>query len=1098
MSDKLYPLPLNKLLTWILQEEQHGKIFGYYKELFFTPKADDPFRMERYGQTLETPIGVAAGPHTQLAQNIVLAWLFGARYLELKTVQTLDEIEVTKPCIDMTDEGYNCEWSQELKLRQSFDEYLNAWIIIHILKDKFNWGKPETPGFIFNMSVGYDLNGILNTNVQDYFAQMNNCDSELNQKLDEISDIYPNVKNIAISSQITDNITLSTMHGCPSDEIEKIGKYLIEERKLHTAIKLNPTLLGPDKLRQILNKDLNFDDIIVPDEAFEHDLKYDDALAIIKNLQKSAERNNVEFGLKLTNTLEVLNARQVLPKQEVTNYLSGRALHPISVNLATKLQSDFDGQLDISFSAGADTFNITNILACNIKPVTTCTDVLKPGGYGRLRQYLDNIRTEFSSVGAQNIDEYIINLGGKTNVGQSGLLNLNKYSKEVIQNPAYQNKFTGFESIKTNRQLTQFDCIKAPCIGNCATEQHIPEYIYHTAQGDFDKAFEVIMQTNPLPGITGAVCDQLCALKCTRSNYDNPLLIRDIKRYATEYGAAYYKPPVYAEATTGRQEKDLRIAVIGGGPAGLSCAYFLALAGCKVKIFEAKGYSGGMVSEAIPRFRLSEEALQNDVERILNLGVQIHYNSKIDTPKFNQLRDEFDYIYIAAGAQKNKKLHIDGENLENVIEPVEFLAKVKQNQTVNLGNNVAIIGGGNTAMDAARTAMRLVSKNGEVTILYRRTRKEMPAEDTEIQAALDEGVNLIELVSPVSISGNGKVESITCQKMKLGKPDASGRARPIPIPNSEFTITLDSIIPAIGQNIELDFLGEQKLDVNKNTGATSITNVFAGGDAIRGAATVVEAVGDGKTAAQNILKNAKIDGGISAKPKKAISEIELQQKAIQRKFGISVPKYQSENQLNFDMIHRTMTKAEVMKEAHRCLYCDEVCSVCVYVCPNLANYQYKAAPMKASVQKVAQADGEITISDLAPIVFEQNTQIITIGDFCNECGNCDTFCPTAGAPYKTKPHIFLTENSFSQESEGYFIENNHIQYKNDDFIEIMKIEGDHLLYSNNYLSAIFDMSSLVIKILHSKIDYDYLWSSKNAIQMAYLLVNLKDETLFKT
>jgi putative selenate reductase len=571
MSDKLYPLPLNKLLSWILREEQHGKIFGYYKELFFIPQSNDPFKMERYGQMLETPIGVAAGPHTQLAQNIVLAWLFGARYIELKTVQTLDEIEVTKPCIDMTDEGYNCEWSQELKLRQSFNEYLNAWIIIHILRDKFGWGEPENPGFIFNMSVGYDLKGILNTNVQEYFELMNNCDSILNQKLDSILDIYPNVKKINIPSQLTDNITLSTMHGCPPDEIEKIGKYLIEERKMNTAIKLNPTLLGSDKLRQILNNDLKFDEITISDEAFEHDLKYDDAIALIKNLQKSADDNNVEFGLKLTNTLEVLNSREVLPKKEATNYMSGRALHPISVNLASQLQSDFDGQLDISFSAGADAFNITNILACNIKPVTTCTDVLKPGGYGRLNQYLENIRMEFSSVGANNIDEFIINMGGNTDVKQSCLHNLKKYSYDVLDNPAYQNQFTGFESIKTNRELTQFDCIKAPCIGNCATDQHIPEYIYQTAQGNFDKAFEGIMQTNPLPGITGAVCDQLCALKCTRSNYDNPLLIRDIKRYAAEFGSKEF-------AKKNIKSQNIDIAIIGGGPAGLSAAYFLALA----------------------------------------------------------------------------------------------------------------------------------------------------------------------------------------------------------------------------------------------------------------------------------------------------------------------------------------------------------------------------------------------------------------------------------------------------------------------------------------------------------------------------------------
>ncbi|MEE9574295.1 MAG: putative selenate reductase subunit YgfK [Candidatus Neomarinimicrobiota bacterium] len=1090
MSDKLYPLPLNKLLAWILREEQHGKIFGYHKELFFNPKAEDKFRMERYGQILETPIGVAAGPHTQLAHNIVLAWLFGARYLELKTVQTLDEIEVAKPCIDMTDEGYNCEWSQELKLRQSFDEYLNAWIIIHILKDKFSWGEPETPGFIFNMSVGYDLKGILNTNVQDYFALMHNCDSELNQKLYEISDIYPNVKNIVISSQITDNITLSTMHGCPSHEIEKIGKYLIEERKLNTAIKLNPTLLESVTLRQILNKDLNFHDIIVPDEAFEHDLKYDDALVLIKNLQNSAKQNKVKFGLKLTNTLEVLNTLQTLPKQEITNYLSGRALHPISVNLAAKLQVDFDGKLDISFSAGADAFNITNILACNIKPITTCTDVLKPGGYGRLKQYLVNIRTELHSFGAQNIDEYIINLGGKADVEQSGLLNLNKYSKEVIQNPTYQNNFTGFESIKTNHKLTQFDCINAPCIGPCATDQQIPEYIYHTAQGDFNKSFEVIMQTNPLPGITGAVCDQLCSLKCTRSNYDNSLLIRDIKRFSTEFGSENY-------SINKINQNNIRIAIIGGGSAGLSCAYFLVLAGCNVEIFETKRFSGGMVSSAIPRFRLSEEAFQNDVERIMNLGVQIHYNSKIDSPKFNLMQNEFDYVYIATGAQKNKKLNIVGEDLENVIEPIEFLANVKKELTAKLGISVAIIGGGNTAMDAARTAMRLVGDTGKVTILYRRTRKEMPAEDAEIQAALNEGVKLIELVSPIAINGNGKVKSITCEKMTLGKPDASGRSRPVPIPNSEFTIICDSIIPSVGQNIELDFLGEQKLKVNQKTGATNIANVFAGGDAVRGAATVVEAVGDGKTAAQNILKIAKMDGIILANSNKVISEIELQQKAIRREFGISVPKYQSNNQLDFNLIHRTMSKDEVITEASRCLYCDEVCSICVYVCPNLANMAFKTKPLETVIQNIIQKGEKITISDINTNSFEQETQIINFRDFCNDCGNCTTFCPTSGDPSKIKPHFYLTEKSFSSESEGYYLNNEYLQYKKADFIEIMKIEEDHLLYSNNFLSAIINKENMRINALHSKVDYDYEWSSDSAVKMGYLSVNLEKEAIFK-
>ena len=170
--------PVDKLLKWIIEEEKTGQIFGIHKDLFFVPQGDDVFRMKRYGQILETPIGVAAGPHTQLSQNIISAWLTGARYIELKTVQTLDELDVTRPCIDMSDEGYNCEWSQELKLDESFSEYLNAWIIIHVLKDKFNWGDQGTRGFIFNMSVGYNLEGILNSNVQLFLDRMENCKDE--------------------------------------------------------------------------------------------------------------------------------------------------------------------------------------------------------------------------------------------------------------------------------------------------------------------------------------------------------------------------------------------------------------------------------------------------------------------------------------------------------------------------------------------------------------------------------------------------------------------------------------------------------------------------------------------------------------------------------------------------------------------------------------------------------------------------------------------------------------------------------------------------------------------------------------------------------
>lgn len=1088
MSDRLYPLKLEKLLSWILTEEKTGKIFGYHKELFFTPKDDDPFKMERYDQWLDTPIGVAAGPHTQLSQNIILAWLFGARYIELKTVQTLDEIEVSKPCIDMIDEGYNCEWSQELKIRQSFDEYLNAWILIHILKDHFDWVNSKDLGCIFNMSVGYDLKGILNDNVHEFLNLMNDCSPLLEEKLNSIEKIYPRVKDLKIPSHITDNITLSTMHGCPPDEIEKIGKYLIEDKELHTTVKLNPTLIGPERLRQILNDDLNFKNIIVPDEAFEHDLKYTDAIPLINNLANSAEKHNVDFGLKLTNTLEVLNSKEVLPPKEATNYMSGRALHPISINLAAKLQNEFNGELDISFSAGADAFNITDILACNIKPVTTCTDVLKPGGYGRLKQYVNNISKEFKKVEASSIDDFIIGTSGKSDIQQGGLANIISYSKEVVNSPRYQNQFSEFENIKTERVLTEFDCIEAPCIGNCATDQNIPQYIYHTAKGEFDKAFNVIMETNAMPGTTGAVCDQLCAVKCTRNNYDNPLLIRDIKRYATDYGAKNFN--------LSKIDNNIKVGVIGAGPAGLAAAYYLAKFGCKVKIFEANDYSGGMVYSAIPKFRLEDGVYLDDLERIKELGVEIEYKRQIDSSEFKELQKEYNYVFIGVGAQETKKLYIDGEELDNVIEPVEFLSNIKQDVKIDLGNKVAIIGGGNTAMDAARTAKRIVGNNGDVVILYRRTRKEMPAEDAEIQAAIDEGIELVELVAPLKINGTNSVKSITCQKMQLSEPDESGRAKPIPIPNSEFDIKVDIIIPAIGQNVVLDFIPDMNLETNINTGETNLENVFAGGDAVRGASTVVDAIGDGKRSAYSILNDAKVKVQKGSEHSKSVTDLDIQKKVINREYGISVPKHTDDHKLNFDLIHRTMTKEEVIQEADRCLYCDEVCSMCVYVCPNLANMSFKTQPIETVVQVVNQRNGLVTINDVKVMNFEQSTQIINIADFCNECGNCTTFCPTDDDPYKTKPIFYLSEKSFKDEDNGYLFTGEYLKHKDGDSIEIMKIEGDHLLYSNDHISAIIDRTNMRINVLHSKVEEDYQWDSQSAVIMGYLLINLEKEAIF--
>ena len=446
----MHPLSITKLFNLVFREyKKYETIFGINKHTFFSPQNHPELQFSRYGKLLESPLGVAAGPQTQLSQNIIASWLTGSRYIELKTVQTLDELEVSKPCIDMEDEGYNCEWSQELKLHQSFDEYLNAWVMIHILKHELKIGDTAQSGMIFNMSVGYNLEGILNKNVQTFFEKMDNCKEDLEIVVEKLRPLYPNIDQVKIPFQITNNITLSTMHGCPPDEIEKIGMYLLEKKNLHTTIKLNPTLNGAVALRDILNNKLGFKDIIVPDLAFDHDLKYDDGIKLIKNLQKRADELNLDFGIKLTNTLETQNNKNVFDKSNEMMYMSGRPLHALAINLALKIQKEFNGKLDITFSAGVDAYNITDTLANRIKPVTVCTDLLKPGGYERTKQYVINLCSEMKTLKASNLDELVTKRSKESDLFKAAIINLESYLPQILQNKRYHKSSFPWNNIKT-------------------------------------------------------------------------------------------------------------------------------------------------------------------------------------------------------------------------------------------------------------------------------------------------------------------------------------------------------------------------------------------------------------------------------------------------------------------------------------------------------------------------------------------------------------------------------------------------------------------------------------------------------------------------
>jgi len=1087
MSDRFNCYPIDKLLNWILKELETGYIFGIHKDLFFIPEQSDVFRMKRYGQLLETPIGVAAGPHTQLSQNIIAAWLTGARYMELKTVQVLDELDVTKPCIAMEDEGYNCEWSQELKLDQSYSEYLNAWIVIHFLKHRFGWGEPDQLGTIFNMSVGYNMEGILDPKVQRFMDNMMNCRIEKNQRIDLLAKTYPEIRDINIPDCISDNITLSTMHGCPSDEIEKIGRYLIEERKINTAIKLNPTLLGTEKLRDILNEQQAFD-VIVPDEAFSHDLKYEAGVELIKNLRKSAEKTGVEFGLKLTNTLETENSFQSLPKKEGMVYMSGRALHAISINVAAKLQNEFDGVLDISFCAGVDCYNIAPALASHMKPVTVCSDILKPGGYGRLSQYLIEINKAFKGKSADSIENYVLAVANqKSDIQSAGLKNLIEYAEAVIGTEPYHKNSFPYDTVKTKKLLPTFDCATAPCVISCPTEQDVPGYMLATAGGDYEKAYQLIKKTNPFPNLQGMVCDHPCQYKCTRLNYDQPLLIREIKRFIAEKSRSLSIEK--AKTQTGD-----KAAIIGAGPAGLSCAYYLALEGFQVDVYESSNTAGGMAAFAIPSFRLDPQALEKDVKDITALGVKIHYNTTVEKTQFEALRQSHSFVFVAVGAQNAMQLGIDGEKAVGVYDQLEFLKKVKSGETVAIGKKVAVIGAGNSAMDAARTAKRIIGNEGMVEIIYRRTQKEIPAEFEEVDAALKEGIIIKELLSPEKvITSEGKVIGLHCARMGLGEPDQSGRPRPVKVANSEETLEFDCVIPAIGQLINIDFFPENSLQIGENSAETQLEKVFAGGDAIRGAATLIEAIGDGRRAAEQIIKiQATIEAYPPVIPSKIRSHEALHIQMAKRDPLEAYPSFWKENPSDFGLVTETLSESEAQKEASRCLACDEVCSVCVTVCPNRANLFYQTELRSYPIQQVVQKNGSISIETIKTAWIDKNIQILNIGDFCNECGNCTTFCPTQGAPYIDKPKFYLSEESYLPEKNGYLLSKNKIHCKLNGKEASLRLEDQDLIYETENITAILDANSLKVKTANLNNDKDGTVDLKPAAEMGILLMSLKN------
>ena len=1000
MADIMRPIPFSELLTRICAEyEEEQSIFGIPESEFYLRNPERQITL--FGETCDTAVGPAAGPHTQLAPNIIVAWLTGGSFIELKTVQILDRLELEKPCIDPSDEAFNTEWSTELTLEKAWDEYLKAWFALWLLEALLS-PRHDRQGrsFIFNMSVGYDLKGITQPPMQKFIDEM--LDAGKNEKfnryrqelaqfiqrggwrlLNKVTPADLNPLPEKIHPRLVRSVTLSTMHGCPPDEIESICRYMLTEKHLHTFVKLNPTLLGFAKVREILDGN-GFNYIELDEEAFSHDLQPEQALEMLERLMTLGKEKQLSFGVKLTNTLGTRNHKKRLPGDEM--YMSGRALFPLSINVAAMLSRHFNGQLPISYSGGASQYNISDIFATGIQPITMATDLLKPGGYLRM------------AACARLLDKCAPRRDRGIDVGR-----LDALASLARQADWAQKSWKGKEEIDAGGPLPLTDCYVAPCVTACAIKQDIPEYLRLAGEGRYVDALSLIYQRNALPSITGHICDHQCQYNCTRMDYDNALNIRQIKKIVREKGWEGYRQRWHKPAGSGSKRP---VAVIGAGPAGLAAGYFLARAGHPVTLFERENNAGGVVRNIVPRFRIPASLVQQDIDFIADHGVKFVYGCGSDITPAELKRQGFHYVCIGIGAGKSNGLQLEGGN-PNVLPSFHFLREFNQHNAA-LHGDIAVVGAGNTAMDCARAALRLDGVNS-VTIIYRREESDMPAWPEEIKEAREEGVKFMTLVNPERYEPDG---TLRLRVMIPGEPGADGRRRPVAT-ERVLTQHFDSVITAIGEKNDDRLLQQFGLsmgksgipDVDPQTLETSLENVFLIGDVQSGPASIVAAIGGARKASDAILARENISSGLTPDYYLNTDPLDI---------------YARKGRIAVHQIASDAPDAFARQEAERCLSCNYVCSKCVDVCPNRAN---------------------VAISVPG---FHDRHQIVHLDALCNECGNCAQFCPWQGRPYKDKVTVFSLMQDFTNSTNpGFLFDEGAIHIRHEGRVWELKLDNQH-------------------------------------------------------
>lgn len=468
---ELAPHPFGRLVNHAFAEfERNGSIFGLPRRHFFRPKAGYDCSVSFHGRPAGSPLGPAAGPHTQLAQNIVLSWLAGGRILELKTVQINDRLVIPRPCIDMRTVGYNVEWSQELRLEQSLEEYVKASMLIDLLRADARLGLGDGPRPIFDMSVGYDLKGLRSAPVDAFVRGMKDASAVVERLRGELS--REAHRKARFETALSDTLTLSTFHGCPPDEIEAMASHVMTEWGLHCTVKLNPTLLGYDEVHRLLHGALGYEGVRCPREAFDKDATWEQVLGFTRRLAAKAKGLSRGFGAKFTNTLVVENPGDFLPAAEKLQYLSGAPLHVLAMSLVARFRREFGPGFTISFSGGVTRHNFPDAAALGLTPVTVCSDLLGPGGYGRLAGYYEELYKRMDAVGARTIPELVARAGGGERPRDEAVLaNTEAYVSRLPSDPRYHRARNATPPRKVGSSLALFDCLTCDkCVPVCPND----------------------------------------------------------------------------------------------------------------------------------------------------------------------------------------------------------------------------------------------------------------------------------------------------------------------------------------------------------------------------------------------------------------------------------------------------------------------------------------------------------------------------------------------------------------------------------------------------------------------------------------------------